>query len=44
MRSDSQSVLLLAAGAVFSVLPILLFFGFTQKYFIEGALKGAVKG
>ncbi len=35
---------LVAAGAVFSVLPILLFFGFTQKYFIEGALKGAVKG
>ncbi|PWF42717.1 carbohydrate ABC transporter permease [Massilia glaciei] len=35
---------LVAAGAVFSVLPILLFFSFTQKYFIEGALKGAVKG
>ncbi|MYN06745.1 carbohydrate ABC transporter permease [Pseudoduganella aquatica] len=35
---------LVAAGAVFSVLPILLFFGFTQRYFIEGALKGAVKG
>ncbi|MFC0134614.1 sugar ABC transporter permease [Massilia eurypsychrophila] len=34
---------LVAAGAVFSVLPILLFFGFTQQYFIEGALKGAVK-
>ena len=35
---------LVAAGAVFSVLPILIFFGFTQKYFIEGAMKGAVKG
>lgn len=35
---------LVAAGAVFSVLPILVFFGFTQQYFIEGALKGAVKG
>jgi putative chitobiose transport system permease protein len=35
---------LVAAGAVFSVMPILLFFGFTQKYFIECALKGAVKG
>lgn len=35
---------LVAAGAVFSVMPILIFFGFTQKYFIEGALKGAVKG
>jgi putative chitobiose transport system permease protein len=35
---------LVAAGAVFSVLPILLFFCFAQKYFIEGALKGAIKG
>ena len=35
---------LVAAGAIFSVLPILLFFIFTQRFFIEGALKGAVKG
>jgi putative chitobiose transport system permease protein len=35
---------LVAAGAIFSVLPILMFFGFTQRYFIEGAMKGAVKG
>lgn len=35
---------LVAAGAVFSVLPILVVFGFSQRFFIEGALKGAVKG
>ena len=35
---------LVAAGAVFSIIPILLFFMFTQRYFIEGAMKGAVKG
>ena len=35
---------LVAAGAVFSIIPILLFFTFTQRYFIEGAMKGAVKG
>ncbi|HEX3046338.1 MAG TPA: carbohydrate ABC transporter permease [Bacillota bacterium] len=32
-----------AAGAVMSMIPILVFFAFTQKYFIEGA-KGAIKG
>ncbi len=35
---------LVAAGAVFSMLPILAFFIFAQRYFIEGAMKGAVKG
>lgn len=35
---------LVAAGAVFSMLPILIFFIFAQRYFIEGAMKGAVKG
>jgi putative chitobiose transport system permease protein len=35
---------LVAAGAIFSLLPILIFFTFTQRYFIEGAMKGAVKG
>jgi putative chitobiose transport system permease protein len=35
---------LVAAGAIFSILPILIFFIFTQRYFIEGAMKGAVKG
>jgi putative chitobiose transport system permease protein len=35
---------LVAAGAVFSIVPILLFFPFTQRFFIEGAMKGAVKG
>jgi putative chitobiose transport system permease protein len=35
---------LVAAGTVFSMIPILIFFGFTQRFFIEGALKGAVKG
>lgn len=33
----------ITAGAVMSMLPILLFFAFTQRYFIEGT-KGAVKG
>ena len=35
---------LVAAGAVFSILPILAVFGFSQRFFIEGAMKGAVKG
>lgn len=35
---------LVAAGAVFSILPILAVFSFSQRYFIEGAMKGAVKG
>jgi putative chitobiose transport system permease protein len=34
---------LVAAGAVFSILPILLVFAFSQRFFIEGAMKGAVK-
>jgi putative chitobiose transport system permease protein len=35
---------LVAAGAIFSLVPILIFFAFAQRYFIEGAMKGAVKG
>jgi len=35
---------LVAAGAVFSIIPILAVFSFSQRYFIEGAMKGAVKG
>jgi putative chitobiose transport system permease protein len=34
---------LVAAGAVFSLIPVLIVFAFSQKFFIEGALKGAVK-
>lgn len=35
---------LVAAGTIFSVVPILIVFSFSQRYFIEGAMKGAVKG
>ncbi|GAA5525509.1 L-arabinose transport system permease protein AraQ [Microbulbifer aestuariivivens] len=35
---------LVAAGAIFSIIPILVVFIFSQKYFIEGAMRGAVKG
>lgn len=35
---------LIAAGSVISVLPIIIFFVFMQRYFIDGAVKGAVKG
>lgn len=35
---------LVAAGAVFSILPILAVFVIGQRWFIEGAMKGAVKG
>jgi putative chitobiose transport system permease protein len=35
---------LVAAGAIFSVIPILIVFISAQRYFIEGALRGAVKG
>ncbi len=35
---------LVAAGAVFSMLPMLAVFVFSQRWFIEGAMKGAVKG
>jgi putative chitobiose transport system permease protein len=34
---------LVAAGAVFSLIPVLAVFAFSQRFFIEGALKGAVK-
>lgn len=33
----------ISAGAIISIIPILIFFYFTQRYFIEG-YKGAVKG
>lgn len=33
-----------AAGAVLSLLPVLLVFAVSQRFFIEGALKGAIKG
>jgi len=32
-----------AAGAVLSLIPILMVFVFSQRFFIEGALKGAIK-
>jgi putative chitobiose transport system permease protein len=35
---------LVAAGAIFSVVPILIVFISAQRFFIEGALRGAVKG
>jgi len=35
---------LVAAGAVLSLLPILVVFMYSQRWFIEGAMKGAVKG
>jgi putative chitobiose transport system permease protein len=35
---------LVAAGAIFSLIPILVFFTVAQRYFVEGAMKGAVKG
>jgi putative chitobiose transport system permease protein len=43
-NSFSMDWRLVAAGAVFSILPILLVFTLCQRYFIEGALQGAVKG
>ena len=33
----------ISAGAIISIIPILIFFYFTQRYFVEG-YKGAVKG
>jgi putative chitobiose transport system permease protein len=35
---------LVAAGTVMSIVPILVFFAATQRFFIAGAMKGAVKG
>ena len=35
---------LVAAGTVLSIIPIIIFFSATQKYFIEGATAGGVKG
>ena len=43
-NSFSMDWRLVAAGAVFSTLPILLVFAFCQRFFIEGAMQGAVKG
>jgi ABC-type glycerol-3-phosphate transport system permease component len=33
-----------AAGAVISIIPVLIVFLLMQKYFIEGLLSGSVKG
>ncbi len=35
---------LVAAGAILSIIPTIIVFLFTQRFFISGALKGAVKG
>ncbi|MBP1971548.1 putative chitobiose transport system permease protein [Virgibacillus natechei] len=35
---------LIAAGAIISMIPVVLFFLFLQRYFISGVMKGAVKG
>lgn len=35
---------LIASGAIISIIPILIFFIFTQKFFISGENEGAVKG
>lgn len=35
---------LVAAGAVLSTIPIILFFAINQKHFIEGATAGGIKG
>lgn len=35
---------LIAAGTLLSVLPILIFFLLLQRYFVQGAMAGAVKG
>ncbi|MEM5016238.1 carbohydrate ABC transporter permease [Metabacillus indicus] len=42
--SFSSNWRLIAAGSIISILPIILFFVAMQKYFIDGAMKGAVKG
>ncbi|MBH9552614.1 carbohydrate ABC transporter permease [Inhella gelatinilytica] len=34
---------LVAAGAIFSLIPVLAMFALSQRFFIDGALKGAVK-
>ncbi|MUV39016.1 L-arabinose transport system permease protein AraQ [Lentibacillus sp. JNUCC-1] len=35
---------LIAAGAIISMIPIIVFFLFLQKFFIKGAMSGAIKG
>ncbi|GAA0590077.1 carbohydrate ABC transporter permease [Virgibacillus siamensis] len=35
---------LIAAGAIISMLPIIIFFLFLQRFFISGAMKGSIKG
>ncbi|WP_233254372.1 carbohydrate ABC transporter permease [Salipaludibacillus keqinensis] len=42
--SFSSDWRLIAAGSIISILPIIIFFIFMQKYFIGGVMKGAVKG
>lgn len=34
----------IAAGSVLSVIPVLIIFAFTQRYFMEGLTAGAIKG
>jgi len=35
---------ILMAGSVFVIIPILLLFIFTQRQFVEGITRGALKG
>ncbi|WP_233879415.1 carbohydrate ABC transporter permease [Virgibacillus halodenitrificans] len=35
---------LIAAGAIISMIPIIVFFLFLQRFFIKGAMNGAIKG
>lgn len=42
--SFSSNWRLIAAGSVLSILPIIIFFVLLQRHFIDGAMKGAVKG
>jgi len=45
MESEFNSEMgLMMAGAMIVILPILLFFLLTQRYFIDGLVSGAVKG
>ncbi|MCF7891307.1 carbohydrate ABC transporter permease, partial [Candidatus Bipolaricaulota bacterium] len=38
-----QDFRVIAAGTIVSVIPILIFFFFTQQFFVEGT-QGAIKG
>ena len=39
----AQDVELMMAGAVITVLPVLVLFLFLQRYFVEGVTEGSVK-